>query len=913
MSSHKDMTDRNRAEEALRRSEELYRTLTENMKDVVYTTDCQGVITFLSSSVHEVFGFTAEEMTGQRFTTFLSEEDIPRAMGEFQKVFETGLEGSILQLSMKRKDGRFFIGELRSSLIWRDGQMAGTQGMIRDVTEHRAAEEELKKSQNLLSNLARLVPGVIYQYRLYPDGHSAFPWSSPGMNDIYEVTPDEVREDATPVFGRLHPEDAEFVSEAIFESSRTLDTFYCEFRVILPRQGLRWRWSQAQPERTEDGGTLWHGIISDITERKLGELALQASEERNRTILRTAMDGFWRADTKGQLKEVNEGYCQMTGFSEQELLSMSIFDLDVNEDCQDTATFIKNIIEKGEDRFESRHNRKDGSIFDVEISAKYLSEEGGYFVAFVQDISERRKAINALADERNLLELITINSPMGIVVVNPSGAITFANPFAERILGLSLSDLKDRTYDSPDWDHTTLAGDPFPDEEQSFVQVMKSGGPVIGIEQAIVKPDGPRVMLSISAAPLKDSSGAITGVVAVLDDITEHKKMTEEKEKYESQLHQAQKMESVGRLAGGVAHDFNNMLMVILGNAEFALDLVDKNNPLAENLKEIRNAAQRSAKLTQQLLAYARKQTIAPRSIDLNEVLESMLTMLRRLIGENIKLTWRPGKLLWPVKVDPSQIDQVLVNLCVNARDAITGVGNITIATKSTTLDASFCEEHNGFVPGDYVLLNVSDNGCGMDASTQEKLFEPFFTTKPTGVGTGLGLAMVYGAVKQNEGFIDVYSEPGEGTIFNIYLPRFIDEAGKAAKEGAVEPLLRGTETILLVEDEISVLRLTKSILENLGYKVLAENAPDVALQLAKTYPGEIKLLITDVVMPKMNGRDLADKLIKQYPKLKCLFMSGYTADIIAHNGVLDDGMYFIQKPFSSGVLASTIREALDS
>ncbi|MCF8090529.1 MAG: response regulator [Desulfotignum sp.] len=401
-------------------------------------------------------------------------------------------------------------------------------------------------------------------------------------------------------------------------------------------------------------------------------------------------------------------------------------------------------------------------------------------------------------------------------------------------------------------------------------------------------------------------AGTLAGIAAnvIIDD---------ERRRLAAQLTQAQKMESVGRLAGGVAHDFNNMLGVILGHTELALLRTDDKHKLCSDLNEIQKAAKRSADITKQLLAFARKQTISPRKLDLNDTVESMLNMLRRLIGENIDLAWNPAPHLWPVKMDPSQIDQILANLCVNARDAIAGVGKLTIETGRKSFDEEYCSEHPGFIPGDFVLLGVSDNGCGMAKEILDNLFEPFFTTKDVGKGTGLGLATIYGIVKQNNGFINVYSEPGQGSTFKIYLPRLVAEqdTDKAVPEKKAAD--GGTETILLVEDEPLILDMTTTMLEMLGYTVLAAASPDEAKRLAKDHPGKVHLLMSDVVLPEMNGRDLAGQIGPLYPGIQLLFMSGYTANVIAHQGVLDDGVAFIQKPFSMADMAKKVREVLDS
>ena len=396
-------------------------------------------------------------------------------------------------------------------------------------------------------------------------------------------------------------------------------------------------------------------------------------------------------------------------------------------------------------------------------------------------------------------------------------------------------------------------------------------------------------------------------VLAAVRDIAERKRAEEEKEKLRSQLDQAQKMESVGRLAGGVAHDFNNMLQVILGNTAMAMECSATGTPVRDYLEEIQKSSKRSADLTRQLLAFARRQTIQPKVFDLNAAVTEMVKMLRRLIGESIHLAWGPGPDLWRVKMDPSQLDQVLTNLCVNARDAMVGAGKITIATENVTLDDAYARSHPDGVPGDYVLLSVGDSGRGMDEYTRAHLFEPFYTTKELGKGTGLGLATVYGIVKQNQGLIDVESEPGKGTTIKIYLPR--ERAGAVpVEQDPVRELLRGSETVLLVEDEEQILNLSQRILHQQGYTVLTASTPQAAMDLAARHAGPLHLLVTDVVMPGMNGKELRDKLRVSHPGLKCLFISGYTADVIAGNGVLDDGVHFLQKPFTIQALVENVR-----
>lgn len=435
-------------------------------------------------------------------------------------------------------------------------------------------------------------------------------------------------------------------------------------------------------------------------------------------------------------------------------------------------------------------------------------------------------------------------------------------------------------------------------------QVIETGNPMLNIEEPFVGADGATLTIMVSKVPLIDEQGQVTGVLGVAYDITERIAL-------EAQLRQAQKMESVGRLAGGVAHDFNNMLSIILGNTEMILEDLDSTNPVIDNLNEIYKAAERSSNLTRQLLAFARKQTITPKVLDLNTTIEGMLNMLRRLIGENIKLAWLPKNNLWTIKIDPSQIDQILANLCVNARDSIKDIGKLTIETDNVSFDNDYCREHDSFKPGDYVMIALSDNGCGMNKEILDNLFEPFFTTKGIGEGTGLGLSTVYGIVKQNNGFINVYSEPNTGTTFRIYIPMHVGK-GLPTQNLAKKIDSTGCETILLVEDEKAILTMTTMMLERLGYTVFKASTPEEAIKIGKSQAPKINLLMTDVIMPGMNGRDLAKKMTQLFPNIKCLFMSGYTANVIAHHGVLDYGIQFIQKPFSRQDLAEKIRNVLD-
>lgn len=522
--------------------------------------------------------------------------------------------------------------------------------------------------------------------------------------------------------------------------------------------------------------------------------------------------------------------------------------------------------------------------FSLESSRK------SYYPQLLEQLEEAK-------NNEKRLQLLIDNLPARISYINTKEIFVLANSEYENIFKID----KNAVIGSSLRD---VLGEVNYKNVKPYVQKALAGTEV-QFETPIITPDGQTFWNEVSYIPTFKTSGQVDGFYVLVRDLTSKKRSEAEKMKLEAKLYETEKFKTIGTLAGGVAHDFNNMLGVITGYSELILAQTDSSHPFHAQLKEIRKAAQRSADLTRQLLTFARKQTVTPQVLNLNLTVEGMLNMLRKLIGENINFVWAPGTNLWHIKMDPSQVDQILANLCINARDAILpDVGKITIETQNTTV-----YDNTDLISKEFVKLVVTDTGRGIDKETLAHIFEPFFTTKGVGEGTGLGLATVYGAVKQNNGFIKAFSKLGLGTALVIHIPRYIGAPTSTVQYK--ESIPHGNENIMLVEDEPTFLHMTKSMLEKLGYTVLAAGDPKEAILLASSFHDQIHLLVTDVIMPEMNGTELAKQLAEIRPEMKRLFMSGYADNIIAKQGVLKEGMFFIQKPFTIDDIASKVRRAL--
>jgi PAS domain S-box-containing protein len=897
-----DITVRKSMERSLKDSETRYRLLFEQSPDgiVIIDPDTARPLDF-NETAHRQLGYSRDEFATLSISDLEALETSEDIRTRIANVMREGRN----DFDTKHRTRQ---GEIRNIHV--TAQLTEIQGQAvyhciwRDITDRKLAEDRLRESEAFLNTLLNTIPIPVF----YKDETGTYLGFNEAFETFFGMTEEYLV--GKSVFDINPPELAQVYQRKDKEIFASKETQQYEAQVRNSEGSLRdvvFNKAVFTDSRGAVGGLV--GTILDITERKSTEEQLREREEMMRHIIQHDPNAIAVYDRNLHYIAVSNRYLQDYEIKETDILGKHHYEVfpempqkwkDVHQRC------LAGAIERNDDDY---FERPDGSITYNRWECRPWYDASGQIggiVTYTEVTTERKKAEKALRESEEQFRKMFEESPLGKVMVNSDFRFIRANAAFCRTLGyteqelLSLT-LKDVTHP----DH--VEGDILRGNELISGKIS-----LYRTEKRYIRKDKTIMWGSAVVNIVRGEDNRFLYLLATIEDITSRKQTEEEKERLEKQLQHALKMESVGLLAGGVAHDYNNMLGVILGYTELALTKTDSEQPLYADLQEIKKAARRSADITRQLLAFARKQTIVPEILDLNETVEGMLRMLQRLIGEQVDLVWLPGTDLWTVKVDPSQLDQILANLCVNARDAITDIGKITIKTRNTVFDEAYCSQHLGFVPGEFVRLTVSDDGNGMDKDTLEKAFEPFFTTKDVGKGTGLGLSTVYGIIKQNNGFINTYSEPDKGTTFKIYLPRGDNKTDKHWKNNTAVIDFGHGETILVVEDEISNLRLCKLMLEELRYKVMTAATPGEAIRVAGEHADEIQMVITDVIMPEMNGRDLVDQLHSRYPKLKYLFMSGHPADVIARHGVLEEGMAFIEKPFSMGALAAKAREVLD-
>ncbi len=849
-----DITKSKQDEQALRESEERFRVLHNASFGGIVIHD-QGVILDCNEGLSSQTGYSVKELIGMDGLLLIAPESRALVMQNIKRGFDQSYETIGF-----RKDGTRYPVSIRGTNIPYKGRTVRVTE-FRDITEYKQLEEALEKRLVTLTCPLNQTNGITFE-------------------DLFDpITIQRIQDEfaaATGVASIItHPDGTPITAPSNF-------TYLCSEIIRKTEQGCSNCFtSDAAIGRYHPSGPIVQPCLSGGLWDAGASITVGGHHIANWLI----------GQVRDETQDPNSMQAYARAIGADETAFMKAF--------QDVPTMSR-------ERFE--HIAQ--ALFTL---ANQLSSAAYQNIQQARSITERKQAEKALRESEERFRMAMDATKDGLWDWDIATDKVYYSPSYWSMLGYDADMLPKSTEAWLEMIH--------PDDQQAVFTAnndcMENRCETFLIEYRMRTSDGDwKWIQGRGKAVERDKNGQALRMVGTHIDITERKQAEEEREKLKAQLQQSQKLESVARLAGGIAHDFNNMLTVIQGNADLAIMNMAPDDPNLHRFSAIQDIVQRSSDLTRQLLAFARKQPIAPQLLDLNVTIEKMLTMLRRLIGEDITLVWKPGKGLWSVKVDPSQIDQILANLCVNARDAIAGVGDIIVETGNSTLDEQYCASHEGLVPGEYVRISINDNGCGMDKQTIASIFEPFFTTKGIGKGTGLGLATVYGAIKQNNGFINVYSEPEQGTVFTIYLPRHEGPGAQAWTSdlaGMARSAMRGSETIVLVEDEPTILEITTTILQQLGYTVLAACLPSEAIRLVKAHDKKIDLLLTDVIMPEMNGRDLADRLRINQPWVKRLFMSGYTADIIAHQGVLDEGVHFIQKPFSHSALAAKVRKVLDS
>jgi len=719
----------------------FYRALFEqDAVGVALTETATGRFVHVNQRCCDITGYSPEQMVALTFQAITHPDDLPAGLDRMRQLVAGRIRAFTMQKRYLRQDGAVVWVNLTVSPLWPSGEPAGYHlAITEDITERKRAEAALQESESLIRAIGNNLPNcMLYQIIRDKAGNRRFAYVSDAVRRFYGCSAAEAMADPGLIYGRVVEADRQRVLAEEENAFATLSTFAMEVAVQPPSGGPRWSYFASSPRLLEDGSTCWDGIEIDITDRKKAEEALRVSEESYRLLFEAESDAIFLVDNEsGQILQANPAACALYGYSHKQILSLR------NTDLSDQPEQTRKVTAQTAPAPDTVvtiplrwHRKKDGTAFPVEITGRFFIRAGrGVHIAAIRDISGRLASEEALRESEERLRLAMQAANQGFYDLNVQTGETIVSEEYARMLG----------YDPATFHETNAACFQriHPDDVVRVIKVYDDyiAGKIADYRVEFRQRTAAgrwQWILSQGKIMERDDQGRPLRMLGTHTDITERKAL-------EDQLLQAQKMESVGRLAGGVAHDFNNMLQTILGFTDLALGQIPREDPVHGHLLLIRQAGERSADLTRQLLAFARKQTVSPKVLDLNDTVAGMLKMLRRLIGEDIELIWKPGPNLWAVSIDPSQVDQILANLAVNARDAIAGAGNLTIETQNAFLDEAYCRTRAGFVPGQHVALAVSDDGCGMEKKVLDHLFEPFFTTKEVGKGTGLGLATVYG------------------------------------------------------------------------------------------------------------------------------------------------------------------------
>jgi PAS domain S-box-containing protein len=918
-------------------SEELYRLVTEHILDTVFLLDMDTRFTFANGRIEALTGYRVDELVGQSISKVLTLDGM-RAAASRLATLRSGRDVPFsYEAEVVRKDGTKIWVQVDSTSVVKDGRIIGRLGATRDITAHKDAERRWSAGNTVSGVLANAESMAVAARPLLRAIADVFSWRV-GAVWLVDVEAallrclDVARADLDVAeFGRATRQSTfacgvglpgrvwasgeplwiadvtrePDVSRARVAAQAGLRSFFA-FPIGLGRDVIGVvEFFSAEIRAPSSESVEWTRSIgrqiAQFWERTRAESRLREANAMLEALIQSSPVSVVALDLEGRITRWNKTAERLFGWTEAEVLGRPL--PHVPDDEASETRHSLDVWRQGAvtTDVEVVRRRKDGSLVTMSRSGAPLRDAEGRVigtVANLMDITDRKRSEEAARESEERFRATFDQAAVGIGHTTLDGRWLRVNQRLCDILGYTADELLARTFieithpDDLDFDVARLR------------QFMTNEIQTMSREKRFIRKDGTTVWVDLTVSMAHDPSGSPTYFIAVVQDISARKRL-------EQELLHAQRMEGVGQLAGGIAHDFNNLLTVIGGRCQIVLGQLGLADPLRRDLDLIAKTASRAAALTRQLLAFSRKQVLQPKVVDLNELVQNSTNLLKRLIGEDIELTFVPAPAATRVRVDPGQVEQVIVNLAVNARDAMAEGGRLTIETKAVALDAGYAMRHVDVTEGPYVMLAVTDTGSGMDAATQARIFEPFFTTKGPGKGTGLGLATVYGIIKQSGGHIRVYSEPGIGTAFKIYLPSTNVVAQPMSHEIA-DPLPRGTETVLVVEDEVEVRRLAKEFLEQLGYTVLeAVDAPD-ALLIAERHMGLIHLLLTDVVMPGMSGRALTTKFTEMRPETRILYMSGYTDDAIVRHGVLDAGVELLEKPFSIEVLAVKARAVLD-